>query len=44
VTGYYILYLEVVGVIFFLNVYAPTESKNNDIKDSFEEELEHVLD
>jgi hypothetical protein len=30
--------------IFVLNVYAPTEDKTDDVKDSFYEELERVFD
>jgi hypothetical protein len=30
--------------IIVLNVYAPTKDKNDDVKDSFYEELEHVFD
>jgi hypothetical protein len=30
--------------IILLNVYAPTEDKDDDIKDSFYEELEQVFD
>jgi hypothetical protein len=30
--------------IIVLNVHAPTEDKNDDMKDSFYEELERVLD
>jgi hypothetical protein len=31
-------------LVVFLNVHAPTEDKTDDVKDSFYEELERVID
>jgi hypothetical protein len=39
-----VLNLRIIGVITILNVHAPTEDKDDDIKDSFYEELEQVFD
>jgi hypothetical protein len=40
-------YIKIIGRcchIIVLNVHAPTEDKNDDVKDSFYEELERVFD